>query len=297
MTCKALCLVLVLGIVSFPLRLSAQAPSTDPDIVRGIAQVDDGDYDEAILTLDNAARRLAPDKTKTYDLSQAYLYLGIAYIGKGHEAAAKAKFREALAQIKNLSLSPDKFPAKVIDAFEAAREEEAKAEPAAAPAATSTTTVPAQPAAKKKGGGTKVILIVGALAGVGGIAAAAGGGGGGGGTSVATTTTQPADTRQTLNFAGTLAAHGGRDCKQIVATKAGTLEGRLTWTNGQIELGIGCQEHDPPYTQCASFGGVSTRTSNTSATLTVPVTQKTYDVCVSNDSGSQDTYTLVVLFP
>jgi hypothetical protein len=79
--------------------------------------------DDAIVTLDGAVRRLAADKSPPADLPQAYLYLGIAYVGKGHDAAAKAKFREALRQLKDLSLSADKFPPKVINVFETARDE------------------------------------------------------------------------------------------------------------------------------------------------------------------------------
>lgn len=255
------------------------ASPSDPEVVAGVKQVDDGEYDKAILTLDNAARRLAGDPAKVGDLSQAYLYLGIAYIGKGHEAAAKAKFREALRQIKDLTLSPEKFPPKVIDAFEEAKEEEAKA-----------------PAVAQKKGGSKKGLIIGGVVAAGaavGVAAAAGGGGGssdagaGGGA--------PGGTLQTLSFTGTLPNAGGTyECKQIVATKAGTLEARLTWTNGQIELGILCQEHDPPYTQCP---GPSNRTSNTTAVLTTPVTQKAYDICPYNNNETQENYTLVVTFP
>jgi tetratricopeptide (TPR) repeat protein len=254
------------------------AAPTDPEVVEGVKQVDDGEYDKAILTLDNAARRLAGDPAKVADLSQAYLYLGIAYIGKGHEAAAKAKFREALRQIKDLTLSPEKYPPKVIDAFEQAKEEEAKA-----------------PAVAEKKGGSKKGLVIGGVLAAGaavGVAVAAGGGGDGGGSS---STPPPGDSRQTMTFSGTLPNAGGTyDCKQIVATKAGTLEARLTWTIGQVEMGIGCQEHDPPYTQCT---GVSNRTSNTTALLTTPVTQKTYDICPYNNGETQDTYNLVVLFP
>jgi hypothetical protein len=266
-------------LVAAPEGLLAQSAPTDPDVVAGVRQVDDGDYDRAILTLDNAARRLAGDPAKVGDLSQAYLYLGIAYIGKGHEAAAKAKFREALNQIKDLTLSPEKFPPKVIDAFEAAKQEAAGAPP---------------PVAAKKGGSKKGLVIGGVVAAGAAVAVAAGSGGGGGSGS-GSGATPPSDTRQTLTFTGTLPNAGGTyECKQVVATKSGTLEARLTWTNGQIELGILCQEHDPPYTQCA---GPSNRTSNTSATLTTAVTQKSYDVCPYNNSGTQEAYTLVVLFP
>jgi hypothetical protein len=166
-TALGLCLSLVFS----PLATDADAPPTDPEVVKGIKLVDDGDFDAAILTLDGAARRLATDPKQAKELSQAYLYLGIAYVGKGHEAAAKAKFREALGQIKDITLSPDKFPPRVIDVFEAARSESSQTAKAAAPA-------PAPAPAKKKGGSKKGLLIgVGVAAAAGGIALAAGGGG------------------------------------------------------------------------------------------------------------------------
>lgn len=154
----AVCLALALAN-----PLGAQGPTSDPDVALGIQQVEEGDYDAAILTLDNAARRLSADPARSRELSAAYLYLGVAYVGKGHEAAARAKFREAVRQLRDLTLSPEKFPPKVIDLFEAAREDVARAPVAPPPAAAST------PAPEKKGGSNKV-LIFGALG-----AAAAGG--------------------------------------------------------------------------------------------------------------------------
>ena len=280
----SLAMALILAAAPIP-----AAEKLDADVQRGIAQVDEGDYDGAILTLDNAARRLAVDKTRSDDLAQAYLYLGIAYIGKGREAAAKAKFREAVAQIRTLSLSADKFPPKVVDLFEAAKAEEtrATASPSPTPSSTASGVIPPE---KKKGGG-KAILLIGGIAVAGGAAALAGGGGGSA-ASASNTPTSP--TTQTLNFAGSLPA-GAYDCKQVVPTKAGTLEASMTWTNGQLGLGIACQEHDPPYNACATSNSV--RTSNTSATLTTAVTQKTYDICPNNNSSTIDSYTLVVRFP
>jgi hypothetical protein len=162
----AACLALVLATPA-----AAQAPvAGDPDVAQGIRQVEEGDYDAAILTLDNAARRLATEPARASELSQAYLYLGVAYVGKGHEAAAKAKFREAVRQLRELTLSPEKFPPKVIDLFEAAREEVAKAPaPAPSPAA----------AQSGQGGGKKVLILGGLGAAVAGGAALALGGDGG----------------------------------------------------------------------------------------------------------------------
>lgn len=161
-----LCLGGALWIGAIPARAEAQV--TDPEVLKGIRLVDDGDYDAAIVLLDSAARRLASDTAKVRDLSQAYLYLGIAYVGKGHEAAAKAKFREAVSRIKDLTLSADKYPPKVIDLFEAAKDEARAAAPAPGPSAPSTTASTRRAEPAEKGGGGKKLLII---AGLGAVAA------------------------------------------------------------------------------------------------------------------------------
>jgi tetratricopeptide (TPR) repeat protein len=204
----------------------AQPPALDPDVAQGIKLVEDGEYDGAILTLDRAARRLAQDPKKLRDASQAYLYLGIAYIGKGQEAAAKARFREALQQAGDLTLSPEKFPPKVINLFEAAKAEVAQASvpPGPAPA----TAAPSTPTAKK--GGSKVVPLI-----LGGVAAAAGGvalAAGGGGSGSATTAAQPAaDTRQLMAIGPEVLLLTQRNKEWDVNTRAaGTLEALLNWS-------------------------------------------------------------------
>lgn len=166
-----LALALTFGLCVLGVDVLPQAPS-DPEVAKGIQQVEQGDYDAAIFILDGAARRLSADPKKSRELSEAYLYLGIAFLGKGHEAAAKAKFREAVKQIKDLTLSPDKFAPRVIDLVEAAKAE-------AAPTAAGAKPVTAAAPAKKGGGSGKVLLIAGlGVAAAGGVALAAGGGGG-----------------------------------------------------------------------------------------------------------------------
>jgi hypothetical protein len=164
---KSLCLLSTLALLGAgPLAAQTPAAKVDAEVAKGIKQVDEGDYDAAIVTLDGAARRLSADKTRVKDLSQAYLYLGIAYVGKGHEAAAKAKFREAVGQIKDLSLSADRYPPKVINLFEAAKEEASRT----AAVRPRTPAAQGEPEAEKGGGSKKLLLI-------GGGAAAAGAGG------------------------------------------------------------------------------------------------------------------------
>src|SRR5512132_415536 len=117
----ALAAVLAL-VVGMP-ALHAQTAPTDAEVQKGIREVENGDYDTAILTLDTAARRIAKDPARAGDLSQAYIYLGLSYVAKGREAAARAQFREALLRARDLTLSPEKFPPQVIDLFEATRQD------------------------------------------------------------------------------------------------------------------------------------------------------------------------------
>ena len=243
-TALAMCLSLTLALAS----TGAEAPPTDTEVIKGIKLVDDGDFDGAIVTLDNAARRLATDPGKAKELSQAYLYLGIAYMGKGHEAAAKAKFREALAQIKDITLSPDKFAPKVIDVFEAARSE----------SQTAKATKPAPAPEKKKGGSKKGILIgvgVAAAAGVG-VAVAAGGGGG------SDTPPTPADTRRTETFTGTLNTDELDRSFTIAVSAAGDLEATATWTDTASVLEMFLFDSNS-----VQVGPEANRASNTSLTL------------------------------
>jgi hypothetical protein len=250
---RAICLALILALA---LPVGAQTPAgvTDPDVLKGIGQVGDADYDGAILTLDTAVRRLATDPKRVQDLSQAYLYLGIAYMGKGHEAAARVNFREAVQQIKNISLSPDRFPPKVIDALEAAREEVRQSSAA--------TTPPTKATPVKKHGGSKTILIVGGVAAVGGGVALAAGGGG---SNVPPT---PVDPRKVDTFTGTVAAYDYRRF-DIVVSASGTLNADATWTNAQFffEL-ILTDDQDETISR-------SNRITNTSANLSAQVSPRT----------------------
>jgi hypothetical protein len=293
---RTLALGLAVGLVCAPAALAQPAPA-DSELAMGIRLVEDGDYDSGIVTLDSLARRLAGDRTRIRDLSQAYLYLGIAYIGKGHEAAAKAKFREAVAQIKDLTLSPDKFPPKVIDLFEAARAEMRAQGPEAAPSpAPRVASTSATPAAKHGGGG-KTLLVVGGLAVVGGGVALAAGGGGSGSASTASsntpTTTLPSASMQMFN--GMLVDQEAKSFV-VTASKAGMLQATVTWQDRTIGLSLDCALSDPPYTDL----GMSHRTTDTSVQLSVPVTGATsYLLQVANYSGraGPEPFTLTVLYP
>jgi hypothetical protein len=141
---------------------TAPAASGTEELARGLRQVAEGDFENAVLTLDGAVRSLAQEPARVRDLAQAYLHLGIAYVALDQRERARASFKEALLRDKELRLGPDRYSPKVIAAFEEARQE-----------------VQAKTAASAGGKGRSrlplILLGAGAVAGAG-IALAASGG-------------------------------------------------------------------------------------------------------------------------
>lgn len=219
------CYILSLALAGWPVMQSSQPWASDPDVAKGIQQVEEGDYDAAILTLDRAARRLATDPEKTEILSFAYLYLGIAYLGKGHEAAAKAKFRDAISQIKDLTLSPEEYPPKVINLFEAAREEAAESP--------ESTPVAEEPEPVEKKGGSKTALV---LIGVGGGAAAAAAVALGGGSDDSTPVVEPPPQPMKSDMFPGVLNHNQPYADILVGPGgAGRWEATLNYSNGEAQ--------------------------------------------------------------
>ena len=150
----------LLALVLLPSLLTAQPlpdgvkASVAAELAVGIERVRDGDFEAGLLTLDGVARRLVAERGPAEDLAQAYLHLGVAYLGLRQDALANAKLRQALRQDPDLRLSPDEFAPRVIRALEEARR--ALAETAAL-----------ERAAKDKRGAGGLLLL-----GLGGAAAA-----------------------------------------------------------------------------------------------------------------------------
>lgn len=267
------------GILAFALAaaLAADNASALTDLAAGIRQVEEGDYTGAIVTLDGAASalRLSKDPSRTKDLAQAYLYLGIAYVGLGHETSAKAKFREALGQSGELNLSPTEFPPKVIELFEVAKQE---GRPAAI----------AAPAREKKGGSGKVLLIGGlAAVAVGGAALAAGGG--------EEAPAAPTDTRETLNATGTTTQYNCFPSFSMVPRAAGPLDATLTWTDTAAVAGLNMQLYE---VQTGAEVTRSNPVANLQARLSAAVTNQTYRLIVCQGGyPNAVSFTLNVRYP
>lgn len=88
----------------------------------GVQLVEEGEFEKGIVVLDAAVRRLAGPE-KHGQRARAYVYLGIAYFGLAQVEAARERFRAALGEVGDLTLSADEYPPRVVDLFEQARRE------------------------------------------------------------------------------------------------------------------------------------------------------------------------------
>src|SRR5688572_27641962 len=156
------------------------AADVDTDLAAGVRQAQEGDFENAVVTLDSVVRRLSAQPARTKDLARAYTYLSIAYQGLGQEQQAKAKFLEALKLDRDMTLSSREFPPRILEFFEKTRREANLPAPAAPVASSSPAPRPRVVSTpepeRKKGSKTVPILIGAALLGGVGVAVAAGGG-------------------------------------------------------------------------------------------------------------------------
>ena len=132
----------------------------DPELQAGIRQVNEGDYETAVITLDGVVRRLADQPARRADRVQANVHLGVAQVALGQDARGRAAFAAALRDDPSLRLSPAAFSPKVLATFDAARKEQP---------------VPAAP--PKSSHRTALVAGASAVAAAGVVAIVAGGGG------------------------------------------------------------------------------------------------------------------------
>src|SRR5262249_49065316 len=137
----------------------------------------------------------------------------------------------------------------------------------------------------------------------GGVALAAGGGGGSSGSSSSSSgatgstapSPAPSPTVNTLQRQDSVPDNEQR-FYTVTASKAGTLQAKVVWSNRNVRLTIDCQESNAPYTQCT---GNYVRVNDTEATFSAPVQQKEYLVIVSNYSGQAgaEPFTVQIQYP
>jgi hypothetical protein len=156
MRSKCLSLLVALALASLPFASISLAAGGNMDLTVGMRHVEEGDFEAAAVVLDRAVQALSKQKGSSKELARAYLYLAIANLGMSQEASAKARLLDALASDKELSLSPDDYPPKVIKLFDEVRREAGMAVPAK-----SRPEVAAKP--KKEGGRSKLPYILGGV--------------------------------------------------------------------------------------------------------------------------------------
>lgn len=120
----------------FAVALSALAAAAPPagveaDVVRGIAQVKAGQYAPAIVTLEDAIRRLSPEPSHQPLLVQAYLHLAVAHYATGDAEGALAELGAALDLEPRLSVKEGEIPPQVRAELDRLREQRSQS---AAPA-------------------------------------------------------------------------------------------------------------------------------------------------------------------
>jgi tetratricopeptide (TPR) repeat protein len=94
---------------------------SDEYFERGLRQMAEGDFQEAILTLEPVARRLKQaDKGK--ELARAELYIGVAFLELNRQGSAKERFERALAADKSLKMPSTGFSPKTASFFATVRE-------------------------------------------------------------------------------------------------------------------------------------------------------------------------------
>lgn len=126
---RALWLWLIAALAIAPRPGLAQVGASDPELNNGLRQVDEGDFEAAVRTLSGVVKRLQGREGQSRELARAHLYLGIAQLGLGAGQDAKAAFALALKNDASLTLSPDEFSPRVIQAFDQARREVMPAPP------------------------------------------------------------------------------------------------------------------------------------------------------------------------
>jgi len=234
---QLLCAALVCALVQAP--VSSLAQQRDEQLELGVKQVEGGEFDAAVITLDGVVRRLSAGGASSKELARAYTYLGITYLSLGQETSAKARFLEALKVEPGLKLDAKEFPPKVVQFFDQVKAQApapaaAAAAPTPAPARApdkaaappATTTTPPVAAPEKKGGGSKVLFIVLGVGAAAGIAAVAAGGGGGG-----SSTTQPPATTVPPATAADLSATTSSPQSNVSINCTNSLHVTVTLTN------------------------------------------------------------------
>jgi tetratricopeptide (TPR) repeat protein len=111
-----------------PFSAAIDGSPSDPYFARGLHQLAQGDFQEAILTLEPVARRLE-QAGKEKDLARTQFYLGIALLELNRQGSAKERFLKALQLDPSLRVPGGAFSPKITSFFGTVREAAPKKRP------------------------------------------------------------------------------------------------------------------------------------------------------------------------
>jgi hypothetical protein len=100
-----------------PYRMGFGDRPSDPYFERGVNELAEGRYRDAIVTLEPVVKRLAAQDGHRKELALAQFYLGVAHLELNRQAAAKTSFLAALEGDSGLKPSSTVFSAKVVSFF------------------------------------------------------------------------------------------------------------------------------------------------------------------------------------
>jgi len=176
----------------------------------GIRQLDEGDVEAALITLDSVVHRMETARAPGSDLAMARAYLGLAYLQLNRVDKAVAEVRQACRADPRLQLDPERFPPTLLRLLEEFRAEFSdEATSPAPPAAPAAENVPSAPESRRtqqtqEKGGSKLLPIVLGVGGAAGLAVVLGGGGGGDDRSDSAPESPPAPVEERLAAAATI---------------------------------------------------------------------------------------------
>ena len=118
----------------------------DAELAKGVSQAQEGDFENAVVTLDGVASRLAAAGGHGKELARAHLYLSVSYLGLSQPQKAKTQFLEAWKLDPGMELSAKEFPPKVLSFLRQAEQEARSAPPSPVPPAVASGAPRTQPA-------------------------------------------------------------------------------------------------------------------------------------------------------
>src|SRR5688572_15883903 len=111
---------LLLSTVTLCGALAAPAAADDAATAlrEGIAHVEAGDLDQAVLKLEAVVEQIGADPARGRDLGTAHLYLAMVQLGRDQADSARTHMRAAWTHRKGARLDARAFPPRVIALYD-----------------------------------------------------------------------------------------------------------------------------------------------------------------------------------